>query len=100
MSKFFFYDNFKNTQLIDLISLNYTICDGYIYIKNFDNNIIDINGTNKQLFGKIVYFDLEVYQILEKINKIQNINTNHKYLIKKIDVNKSNDSIESAYIIY
>ena len=100
MSIFFFYNNLKDTRLINLISSNYTITDGYIYINNYINNKLDIKGNNEQLYGKIVYFNLQVEQILEKINNIHNIHNNYKYTIEKINVNKLDNSVESAYIIY
>jgi hypothetical protein len=100
MSIFFFYNNLKDTRLINLISSNYTITDGYIYINNYINNKLDIKGNNEQLYGKIVYFNLQVEQILEKINNIHHIHNFYKYTIEKINVNKLDNSVESAYIIY
>ena len=100
MSVFFFYNNFKDTKLIDLISTNYSIIDGYIYIKSYTNNKLDLKGNNEQLYGKIVYFDLQLEQILEKINNIHNIHNNSKYTIEKIEIYKLDNSIELAFIIY
>lgn len=100
MSVFFFYNNFKNTKLIDKISTNYIITDGYINIKSYINNILDLKGSNEQLFGKIVYFNLNVEYILEKINKLYNLEYRHRYIIQKIDVYKLDNYKETAYIIY
>lgn len=100
MSVFFFYNNFKNTKLIDKISTNYIISDGYINIKSYTNNILDLKGSDEQLFGKIVYFNLNVEYILEKINKLYNLEYRHRYIIQKIDVYKLDNSKETAYIIY
>jgi hypothetical protein len=100
MSVFFFYNNFKDTKLIDLISTNYRITDGYINIKSYRNNKLDVKGNNEQLFGKIVYFNLQLEQILEKINNIRNIHNNLRYTIQKIEVYKLDNSVELAYIIY
>ncbi len=100
MSIFFFYNNLKDTRLIDLISLNYIITDGYIYIKSYINNKLDIKGTNEKLYGKIVYLNLQLEEILEKINNIKNIQNNGKYTIEKIEIYNLNNLVESAYIIY
>ena len=100
MSIFFFYNNLKDTRLINLISSNYTITDGFIYINSYINNKLDIKGNNEQLNGKIVYFNLQLEQILEKINNIHYIHNYYKYTIEKINVNKLDNSVESAYIIY
>jgi hypothetical protein len=100
MSIFFFYNNFKDTRLIDLISLNYIITDGYIYIKSYTNNKLDIKGNNEKLYGKIVYFNLRIEEILEKINNIKNIQNKGKYTIEKIEIYNLNNSVELAYIIY
>ena len=100
MSVFFFYNNFKNTKLIDKISTNYIITDGYINIKSYINNILDLKGSNEQLFGKIVYFNLNVEYILEKINKLYNLEYRNRYIIQNIDVYKLDNSKETAYIIY
>ena len=100
MSIFFFYNNFKDTRLINLISSNYTMTDGYMYIHSFINNKLNIKGNNEQLYGKIVYFNFQVEQILEKINNIPLIHSYNKYTVEKINVYKLDNSIESAYIIY
>ena len=100
MSVFFFYNNFKNTKLIDKISTNYIISDGYINIKSYTNNILDLKGSDEQLFGKIVYFNLNVEYILEKINKLYNLEYRNRYIIQNIDVYKLDNSKETAYIIY
>lgn len=100
MSIFFFYNNFKDTQLIDLISTNYRITNGYINIKSYKNNKLDIKGNNEQLYGKIVYFNLQLEQILMKINNIRNVHKNMRYTIEKIECYKLDNSVESAYIIY
>jgi hypothetical protein len=100
MSVFFFYNNFKNTKLIDKISTNYIITDGFINIKSYINNILDLNGSDEQLYGKIVYFNINVEYILEKINKLYNLKYRDRYIIQKIDVYKLDNSKETAYIIY
>ena len=88
MSVFFFYNNFKNTKLIDKISTNYIITDGYINIKSYINNILDLKGSNEQLFGKIVYFNLNVEYIIEKINKVNNVEYRNRYIIQNIAYNR------------
>jgi len=100
MSVFFFYNNFKNTKLLDKISTDYIITDGYINIKSYTNYILDLKGSDEQLLGKIVYFNLNVENILEKINKLKNLDYRDRYIIQKIDVYKLDKSKETAYIIY
>jgi hypothetical protein len=105
MIRFFFYDKLTNIELIKKISDDFTINDGYVMIQNKDNlleNIGDKIINNNLLYGKIVYFNMNIYDVLKKINEINECrnNTKTKYTINSIIANKNVDEKYQSYIIY
>ena len=93
------YYNFNLDYNIGNISINSMEID--FYNKAMENNfgeyslnVIDIKGNNEKLYGKIVYFNLRIEEILEKINNIKNIQNKGKYTIEKIETYNLNNSVE------
>ena len=65
MNIFFFYNKFKNNNILDKLFVDYEIIDdGYVKFKN----------KNLKLYGKIVKINHELNIIIDTINKEQFIN--------------------------
>ena len=83
--------------------------DGYVTIQKYDteNNILEISDNNIDnnviLYGKIVKFNMKINDIITKINEIEeckNKNTDTKYNLSTIYVNKIFGGSCEAYILY
>ena len=105
---FFFYNKLTNIELIKKININFEICDGYAIIQNYDieNNILEISdkssNNNTLLYGKIVNFNMNIYDIIKKINEIDDCKLENKikYSLEEIWTNKTFGGTYKAYIIY
>jgi len=108
MIRFFFYNKLTNVELIKKINNNFKIYDGYIIIQNYDieNNILEISdeslNNNKLLYGKIVEFDMNLNDIIKKINGMDECKLENKikYTLEEIWTNKTFGGTYKAYIIY
>ena len=108
MVRFFFYNKLTNVELIEKISNKFEIYDGYIIIQNYDieNDNLEISNTslnnNKLLYGKIVDFNMNLDNIIKKINEIEDCKFKNKikYLLEEIWTNKTFGGTYKAYIIY
>ena len=108
MVKFFFYNNLTNVELIKKINNNFEIYDGYIIIQNYDseNNVLEISdksfNNSKLLYGKIVDFDMNLDDIIRKINQIEECKLENKikYTLETIWTNKVFGGMYKSYIIY
>ena len=104
MVKFFFYNKLTNIELIKKINNNFEIYDGYIIIQNYDieNNFLEISdkslNNNKLLYGKIVNFNMNVNDVIQKINEIEECKIKNK--LEEIWTNKTFGGTYKAYIIY
>ena len=107
----FFYNKLKDVEMINKISINNEIKDGYIYVTKYDiekNCLLLGNPSfrNEIVRGKIVLFHLTFEQILERLNNMQQIRipNKEKYNVELVDVivyKNTNDIIkEKAYILY
>ena len=76
MTKFFFYKALKNEELIQKISLNYELSDGYTFVHYYDkdNDVLEIGNKDVRksvlLCGKIVSFNSSLQDVLHKISTI------------------------------
>lgn len=114
----FFYNIFMCDELIKSIDYKSISNNAYILIEDYDenNNIIINNNSkfnNKILIGKLVNFDMQLKNILEKINNIFEIiqysvvpeykiiknENNKKYKIDEIFVSTHNNGVIKSYII-
>jgi len=108
MVRFFFYNKLTNVELIEKISNKFEIYDGYIIIQNYDieNDNLEISNkslnNNKLLYGKIVDFNMNLDNIIKKINEIEDCKFKNKikYLLEEIWTNKTFGGTYKAYIIY
>ena len=105
MISFFFYDKLTNIELIKKISNDFIIYDGYVTIQNNDSLLENVREkiiNNNILYGKIVYFNMNLYDVLKKINEIYEcrIKNKIKYTIKTIIANKNINEKYKTYIIY
>jgi hypothetical protein len=107
MISFFFYNKLTNIELIKKINNNFKIDDGYILIQNYnsENNLLEIDDkltNNKLLYGKIVDFNMNLYDIIKKINEIEECKLENriKYTLKTIWVNKTFSENYETYIIF
>lgn len=108
MVRFFFYNKLTNVELIKKINKNFEIYDGFIMIQNYDseNNLLEISdkslNNNKLLYGKIVNFNMKLYDIIKKINEINECKLENKikYSLEQICTNKTFGGTYNAYIIY
>ena len=94
MIKVFFYLNFKNENYIKKISNKYNFINGKINIEYYNSklNKFIINKNNEKnkniLNGKLYFFDISINQLIQKINKIKNIQIQNriKYELDTVDV--------------
>ncbi len=108
MVRFFFYNKLTNVELIKKININFEIWDGYAIIHNYDieNNLLEISdkssNNNTLLYGKIVNFNMNIYDIIKKINEIDECKLENKikYSLEQIWTNKTFGGTYKAYIIY
>jgi hypothetical protein len=116
MINIFFYNKFKDVEMINKISMNTVIKDGYIIIEKYDTktNTLLIGGEHSSrseiLQGKFVTFQLTLEKIIDKLNSINEIRIpfKPKYNMELVDVivntvenNKCVHFLkEKAYIIY
>jgi len=108
MNIFFFYNKLTNVELLKKINNNFEIYDGYIIVKDYDNenNILEISekslNNNKLLYGKIVKFNMTLDDIISKINEIEECKLENKikYTLDTIWANKTFGGTYKAYIIY
>jgi hypothetical protein len=107
MISFFFYNKLTNIELLKNINNNFKIYDGYINIKNYnsENNFLEISdksSNNKFLYGKIVDFNMNLYDIIKKINEIEEckLENRKKYTLKTIWANNTFGGEYLTYIIY
>ena len=104
----FFYNKLTNLDLINKINIQHDIYDGIIDVKNYDkeNYLLEISDKKEEnnviLFGKIVYFDMNIYDIIKKINNIEEIYIKNKetYILTLINAFKTNKELCPSYIIY
>lgn len=99
MVLFFFYQKLTNIDLLKKINDNFEIYDGYIMVQSYDkeNNVLQICdkniNNNTMLYGKIVKFDMNVKDIIYKINNINECKDKDKdknYTLDTILVNRIN----------
>ena len=108
MVLFFFYDKLTNIELIKKINERFEISDGYVLINRYDNinNILEIsdNSINNMniLHGKIVSFNMNIEDIIIKINEIEECKFKNKlkYTMNTIWANKKSGSTCKTHIIY
>jgi len=108
MVKFFFYNKLTNLGLMKKININFDIYVGYIIIEKYDieNNMLEISdkssNNNTLLYGKIVNFNMTIYDIIKKINEIDECKLENKikYSLEQIWTNKTFGGTYKAYIIY
>ena len=100
MEIFFFYKYLTDENLINKINNNYEIQDGYVII-NKNENETDCNNCTL-LYGKIVFFNMTIDNILKKINTIEECkrgSNNRKYTIERITAyTNSGNSYEVNYL--
>lgn len=117
MVYFFFYNNLNNNELFKKIHPYHTVKIGYIYVSQFnkENNELIIKdhiqnananaNPNKKLYGLFVHFELTLEEVLNKLEKIDEIkyknrNTYILHLIK-VHIEEVDNNLEhDAYIIY
>jgi len=96
-------------ELIKKINIEFEITDGYIIIQKYhtENNVLKISDKNIDnnvvLYGKLVKFNMEIKDIVTKINEIEECkikNNDSKYILNTIWVNKIFGGGCQAYIIY
>lgn len=106
MTLFFFYKNLTDIELIKKINTNFTINDAYIIIESYDSekNILQINSKIEKnstlLHGKLVTFNMNLEDILEKINGIEECKFKSKYNLDTIFASRISGGVYKAHIIY
>lgn len=109
MVLFFFYHFFTNIDSIKQINTNFEITDGYAIVESYnkEGNVLQISDeivkNNTALYGKIVTFNLEFDDVIQKINSIAGCNVTNKYsnyILDTIWVTKIHGGLCKAYIIY
>lgn len=94
----------KDLDKIKQISNNFTIYDGHIIVKSFENDklIIDSYNNKLRLDGLIVDFHKMTFrECLDKLIMIKDIQYNKdSYKVEKIGVSKKGGGNCYAYIIY
>ena len=105
----FFYNKLTKIELINKINIKYNIYDATIAVKNYNKEkyILEISDNKEEnniiLPGKIVYFDMNISDIIKKINSIEEVNFKNNgstYILTLINAYKSNNNLCQTYIIY
>ena len=105
----FFYNKLTKIELINKINIKYEIYDGIIAVKNYnkENYILEISDNKEEnniiLPGKIVYFDMNISDIIKKINNIEEVNyknNGYTHILTLINAFKLNNDLCQTYIIY
>jgi hypothetical protein len=107
----FLYNQLTKIELINKINTKYDIYDGIIAVKNYNYNkekyILEISDNKEEnkiiLPGKIVYFDMNISDIIKKINNIEEVNFKNKgysSILTLINAFKLNNDLCQTYIIY
>jgi deoxycytidine triphosphate deaminase len=105
----FFYNKLTKIELINKINIKYDIYDGIIAVKKYnkENYILEISDIKEEndiiLPGKIVYFDMNIYDIIQKIKNIEEVNFKNNgstYILTLINAFKLNNDLCQTYIIY
>ena len=105
----FFYNKLTKIEQINKININYDIYDGIIAFKKYnkENYILEISNNKEEnniiLPGKIVYFDMNISDIIKKINNIEEVNFKNNgslYTLTLINAFKLNNDLCQTYIIY
>lgn len=105
----FFYNKLTKIELINKINIKYDIYDGLIAVKNYNKEkyILEISDNKEEnniiLPGKIVYFDMNISDIIKKINNIEEVNYKNNgstYILTLINAFKPNNNLCQTYIIY
>ena len=105
----FFYNKLTKIELINKINIKYEIYDGIIAVKNYnkENYILEISDNKEEnniiLPGKIVYFDMNISDIIKKINNMEEVNFKNNsstYVLTLINAFKLNNDLCQTYIIY
>jgi len=103
---FFLYNHFANIEVIKQINTNYEINDGYIIMQSYDDNVLKISDktvhNNKILHGKIVKFNMNFNDVVNKITEIEEYGCKHKSTneVHAIWAVKSFGGVYKAYIMY
>ena len=69
----FFYGKFNKIEIIEKIKSDYESCAGHVIVQKYDkeSNIIEISdnliGNTVLLFGRILYFDMKIEDVMKKI---------------------------------
>lgn len=108
MVLFFFYDKLTNIELLKKINDSFEINDAYVLVNKYNklDNILEISkesiDNNILLHGKIVNFNMNIDDIIKKINEIQEcrIQNKTKYTMDTIWANKKTGGSYKTYIIY
>ena len=105
----FFYNKLTKIELINKINIKYDIFVGVIAVKNYnkENYILEISDNKEEnniiLPGKIVYFDMNISDIIKKINNIEEVNSKNNgytHILTLINAFKLNNDLCQTYIIY
>ena len=105
----FFYNKLTKIELINKINIKYEIYDGIIAVKKYNKEkyILEISDNKEEnniiLPGKIVYFDMNISDIIKKINNIEEINFKNNgrtHILTVINAFKLNNDLCQTYIIY
>ena len=105
----FFYNKLTKIELINKINIKYNIYDATIGVKNYNKEkyILEISDNKEEnniiLPGKIVYFDMNISDIIKKINNMEEVNFKNNsstYVLTLINAFKLNNDLCQTYIIY
>ena len=105
----FFYNKLTKIEIINKINSKYDIYDGIIAVKKYnkENYILEISDIKEEnniiLSGKILYFDMNIYDIIKKINNIEEVNfknNGYTHILTLINAFKLNNDLCQSYIIY
>jgi hypothetical protein len=111
MVYFFFYNYLTNIDIIKKVNSFYIIHNAYTYIHSFDkskNNLIllelsnDLSSENIKLPGLLVYFEMSLESVLNRLAKIDEIKykDRNRYKLDTIIVTLENSTLQKCYIIY
>ena len=107
MVNFFFYNKLKNIKFLNELNLDYNFNNAYCLVENYDlsNNFVCLGNQKRKLKGKIVNFNTNMWNVVNKIIKLYNSNKNDylnsQYKIEEIfTFNTLTQQRNKAWIIH
>ena len=102
----FFYGKLNNVELIKQLDKDSQFYNGYVTVQKYDkeNDILEISNkttyNSQLLYGKVVKINMDIYEIIEKLNKNQEYRFNKNNFDTIWASSLGGNNVHIVYIIY